>query len=152
MARYSEDQRAEALALLAANDGNQSKTQRQLEEQWDTVPSISTIRRWRKRESTPKNAEDEAVSKSSTQKKATLAERCEEIAWKMIEVMDDREKLKEARISQLTTGFGTLVDKMRLLREEATEINENRNTDEHRRALDQRLERLRDSGGGPERN
>jgi len=150
MARYSEGQKSEALALLTANDGNVSRTRNELD--WDTIPARSTLRRWRSRAENPQTASDEEVAKSSHQKKQSLADRLEEIAWKMVNVMDDEEKLKEARINQLTTGFGTLVDKMRLLREEATEINENRNADEHRRALDQRLKRLRARRDGPERN
>jgi transposase-like protein len=150
MARYSEDQKSEALAVLASNGGNVSATRRQLD--WSEVPAHKTIRRWERRADSPQHDEDRKVGESADQKKKTLADRLEESAWTMVGVMDDEDKLREARINQLTTGFGTLVDKMRLLREEATEINENRNADEHRRALDQRLERLRARGNGPERN
>jgi hypothetical protein len=152
MARYSDDQRAEALTVLAANDGNYAKTKRDLESQWDSAPCRATLRKWDKREDAPETPKDESVAEKSHQKKGELADRLEEIAWKMVGKIDDDQKLEDASVTQLTTGFGTIIDKMRLLREEATEINENRDSDEHRRALDQRLERLRASGDGPERN
>jgi transposase-like protein len=149
MPSYSDEQKGEALAALAANDGNVSKTRRQLS--WDTVPSHKTIRRWEEQASDPETSADEGVRKSADRKKEGLADRLEEIAWNISERIDSEQKLADATISQLTTAFGTVVDKMRLLREEATEINESRDGDKHKRELAKRLERLRHRQDGPER-
>ena len=149
MPRYSEEQKGEVLALLDANDGNLKKTRRDID--WDHVPSRSTIRRWDENAQQPKGEPDRAVAKSRHRKKGELADRLQEIAWNLARHIDSKEKIDSATVSQLTTAFGTVVDKMRLLREEATEINEQRDGDEHKRKLEQRLERLRSSQDGPER-
>ena len=149
MPRYSEEQKGEVLALLDANDGNLKKTRRDID--WDHVPSRSTIRRWDESAQRPKGEPDRAVAKSRHRKKGELADRLQDIAWNLARHIDSKEKIDSATVSQLTTAFGTVVDKMRLLREEATEINEQRDGDEHKRKLEQRLERLRSSQDGPER-
>lgn len=150
MPRYSEQQKVEALATLSANDGNVSATRRQLD--WERTPSHKTIKRWKERSEAPEHDVDEAVGTSAKEKKQSLADRLEEIAWTMVDRIDDETKLEQASLSMMTTAFGTVVDKMRLLREEATAINEERSGDDYSRKLKDRFESIRSGADVPERN
>jgi transposase-like protein len=101
---YSDDERAAALAALAANGGNLKRTAREL-----GVP-INTLRRWREGTAHP-----EAVA-NATPKKAALAELLEGHAYRLLELAMEPDRLADATMPQLMTAFGIAVDKMRLLR------------------------------------
>jgi len=99
VATYSDAERAQALAALAANDGNLKRTSRQL-----LIPP-RTLRRWR---------DDPGGGGEIAPQKKALADSLEALAWQLIEWMPDA--IPTANLTALATSFGILVDKMRLLR------------------------------------
>src|SRR5690606_19482232 len=122
---YTEAQRAEALAALQANGGNLSATSRQ------TGIPASTIRDWR---DTPDH-----LTELRDEKKRDLALAIEELAHRIVEVMPDR--VHDANFQHLAVALGIAVDKLRLLRGEATNIEEVRGSDA-KHELAERLARL----------
>src|SRR5690625_3701249 len=127
--RYTDADRASALAALDANEGNLSKTSRNL------GIAVSTLQRWIK---------DRAADLSDLrkEKKADLADKLEHVAHKLVDAMP--EKLSEATLQQVATSLGITIDKLRLLREESTAIEEVRTSDAKQRLVD-RLKKLHES-------
>ena len=107
---YSEDDRAVALAAYAVNENNLDRTAK-----FTGIPR-NTIRRWVDGEVI--NAPTVALA---TVKKGVMADECERLAWKLLGGMDDQQKIDDAALNTLSVSFGTLVDKMRLLRGESTQ-------------------------------
>src|ERR1700761_4526242 len=101
---YSDEKKAGALAVLAGLGGNVSKTSERL-----GIPRTTLIE-WR-----DGRVHEDVVGKSTAIKEG-MADACERIAMKILLSMDDDEALAGAFINQKSTAFGTLVDKMRLLR------------------------------------
>lgn len=119
--RYSDDDRANALAALAANGGNVSRTARQL-----GIP-VRTLAAWARGE------RHEEAAEMCQEKKGLLVDRLKEIAWRLAEAIDNPARLQRASLSQVATAFGIVTDKIRLLEGQATAINENRH--DHRFTL-----------------
>jgi len=119
--RYSDEERATALAALAANGGNVGGTSRQL-----GIPE-ATLRAWATGERHPE------ASQMCGDKKASLADQFEALAVKLLGVADEKAAALNARDAVVAAAVA--VDKMRLLRGEATEISETRDDrlDEFRR-------------------
>lgn len=123
--RFSDEERAAALAALAANGGNVAKTARQV-----GVPR-KTLSHWAKGTRHPEAA------KMGQLKKGNLADAFEDAAWKLIGVaLDKADKMggKDAMVAAAVA-----VDKMRLLRELPTEIVKKDGT------VTSRIERLTES-------
>lgn len=112
--RYSDDDRASALAALAANGGNLARTSAAL-----GIPE-ATLRQWATGKRHP-----EAVQMSD-QKKAPLADAIEGIARQIADSLPG--KLPDADLKDASIAFGVLIDKMRLLRGEPTSIDEQRDS------------------------
>lgn len=110
--QYTEDEKAEALAFLAANQsGGYKAAAKQTGIPW------TTIRDWERALEA-----DESLQEKTQQKKGDLADALEEKIWLMVGGLDER-KIADAPVNTLTTGIGTLLNTVRLLREQATEIN-----------------------------
>ena len=124
---YSDQFKAEALAALDANRGNLKRTAIELD-----IPQ-STLRDWREGVGTRA-----LTSSIRDQKRGDLADRLEEIAWKLVDGIEDGD-IEKASLVQKTTAFGILCDKMRLLRGEATSIHEDRKVEEIRGRLESKL-------------
>lgn len=105
---YSEDKKAETLALLAANGGKLRETAKQA-----GVP-YPTLQKWANVEAKPE------VAQKVTTKKASMADEAERVAKLLLGDMASTEKRKAAPLSSLAMAFGVTVDKMRLLRGEST--------------------------------
>lgn len=103
--RYTEAEKAEALAVLEANAGNITGTARVV-----GIPA-ATLRLWRGH-SAPAPAE------TCEEKKQDLATALEEIARKLIGAIP--EKIGEASLQQVSTSLGIAIDKMQLLRGQPT--------------------------------
>ncbi len=110
---YSEEDKATALAVLAANNGDLRKTARDL-----GIPK-STLERWIYIQNT-------VVSAIADTKKKELSTELEELAYKIVGVMPD--KLASANLQQLATSLGITIDKMQLLQGRPTERSETRAT------------------------
>jgi transposase-like protein len=108
--RYTDEQRGNALAALAANGGYLRRTARQLK-----LPT-ETLRHWARQERHPEATED------GTLKKGQLADAFEAIAWKVLELLPG--KLAQANAVQLATVAGVCIDKMHLLRGQPTQISQ----------------------------
>jgi len=108
--RYSDDDRATALAALAANGGAVLATSLQL-----GIP-VGTLERWANGSRHPE------ARQMAVKKKASLADQCEKVAWQLLKLVP--KKAAEAPLNHVAVAFGIAVDKMRLLREQPTEITE----------------------------
>lgn len=104
MTKYSDNDRATALAALDANGGNVKATARQ------TGIPIGTIRHWR--------ATEAGGAELRTQKKVDLASELEAIALRLVAALPD--KIGDASLQQVATSLGIAVDKMQLLRGQPT--------------------------------
>lgn len=109
--RYSDDDRANALAALAANGGNVNKTAKEI-----GVPP-KTIENWAKGDRHP-----EAANLGEL-KKLPMADALELVAWKLLGRID--ELSDKGPLNQTSVSFGIAIDKMRLLRNQPTSINQN---------------------------
>jgi transposase-like protein len=114
--RYSDQKRAEALAALAANGGPQTRgaiprTARQL-----GLP-IKTLAEWART-----NKHPDILARASALAQP-LADRLEALAHRITGVLEDEAKLLSAPVSALATALAIAVDKMRLLREQATSLS-----------------------------
>jgi transposase-like protein len=107
--QYTEADKAEILALLDTHGGNLSATSR------DTGIAISTIQSWR--DGVGVNA---SVTNARNGIKESLDSLCERVAYKMLGIALD--KADSMGGYQAMVSAGIAVDKMRLLREQATVI------------------------------
>lgn len=107
---YSDSEKAETLVALDLNGGNLSKTQR------DTGVPINTIKDWRDGKVT------DDVTKLRTGKKIELSQVFEDLAYKLTGALNEDTVAKMSG-QQLMTSAGIAVDKMRLLRDQATTIS-----------------------------
>src|SRR5262245_39693868 len=105
---YSNDDRAMALAALDANSGNLARTARET-----GVPRM-TLREW------ARGRVGAGVTTARQEKRSSLADELEAIAWRLIESAPA--KINSANLSQTMTALGIAIDKMRLLRSQATVI------------------------------
>jgi hypothetical protein len=105
---YSEDEKAEILAVLDANEGNRKRTARQLK-----VPR-TTIITW---ENKPMS---ENLDSLRHQKKRELADKIDEVVWQIVTAMP--EKIEKAGLKDSAIAMGTGIDKSNLLRGDPTSI------------------------------
>lgn len=125
---YTDAERAEALAALASNGGNISRTAAQLK-----IPRM-TLSTWAGKGD---DVSDElAALKERAQ--GNLASALEGVAWRLVGVMP--EKLEAASLRDVATALGITVDKIQLLRGEPTAITEEVST--ARDTLDFKLSQL----------
>ena len=124
---YSDNFKAESLAALQANGGNILRTSREM-----NVPE-STLRSWKNGSGTRAMAAD-----LRDQKRTELADRLMDIAWNIVNSINDGD-INKANLVQKSTAFGILLDKMRLLSNEATQINEVRTADGVRERIREKL-------------
>ena len=134
--KYSDEERAAALAAFAANQGNLSQTASQCE-----IPR-NTIRRWLEAQQESQASADtvQPAFKPATEKKdpaeaplpprrlgfvelvpqaaASLADKLEKIAHKLADILPD--KIERASLQQCAVSLGIAIEKMRLLREQST--------------------------------
>ena len=119
---YSDEQKASALAALAANGGNAKLTAAQI-----GVPR-TTLLKW---------ASGEGVHASVTdighEKKQGLADRLEGLAHRLVDAIPG--KIAEADLKQLSVSLGIALDKMRLLREQPTSIEGHDLSDDEKLAM-----------------
>jgi len=109
---YSDDDKAQALAFLAANRGNYKATSRQTGIPWQT------IQHWDKGDGMT-----DVPAEVESEKKGSLADALEEKVWLIVGLGFNEQKIKDAYLSNVTTSLGTLIDKVRLLREQPTQIH-----------------------------
>lgn len=109
--RYSDQDKATALASLAANGGNVNQTARDL-----GLPE-PTLRSWARGRGVGVEIVD-----LQAHKKVDLADRLESIAHKLAGAIPG--KIDEGSLQQTATSLAILIDKMQLLRGRPTAINE----------------------------
>lgn len=124
--RYTDDERATALAALTANGGNVSKTSKQL-----GIPEM-TLRQWSDGSRHPE------ATQMSEDKKEPLSDACERIARQLADAMP--KKIGKAGLQQTATSFAIMVDKMQLLRGKATSIQKHDLSELSDEELQQRFE------------
>jgi transposase-like protein len=106
--RYSDEGRAAALAALAANAGNVARTAKQL-----GIPA-RTLESWAKGERHPEAAQ------MCDEKKGPMADALQQAARKIVDSLAG--KIERASLKDAAIAFGVLIDKMRLLRDQPTDI------------------------------
>src|SRR5262249_16637663 len=106
--RYTDEERAAALAALHANAGNLQRTAHQV-----GVPE-TTLRHWATGDRHPEAAQ------MGDQKRGPMADAFDAIAWKLLDALPD--KIGTASLAQAATALGIAVDKGRLLRGLPTDI------------------------------
>jgi hypothetical protein len=109
--QYSDSQKAEYLAALDLNGGNVNGTAKQL-----GIPS-KTLENW----SLGKNQHPD-VANMGGEKKEQLVDRMDKIVHQLLDVIPD--KIPEANLTQLSTAYGIMYDKIRLERGQPTSITE----------------------------
>ncbi len=107
--RYSDEERAAALAALAGNGGNLGRTAREL-----GIPA-GTLRRW-----ADGTAHPEARANAQP-KKEELAQELRAVAWKLVKSMPG--KIKKAGLKDTAISFGIAVEKAQLLEGKPTSIS-----------------------------
>ena len=127
--KYSDDDRASALAALDANGGNMLRTSKEL-----GVPR-ATLQEWEQ------GRVSSAVPEARVQKRVDLASRLEEIAHSLVDAIPG--KVGDADLGKIATTLGISIDKMRLLREQPTSINAALSDDERAERVAALLERAR---------
>lgn len=107
--RYSDEQRASALAALKANNGNVNKTAREI-----GIPE-PTLRTWSLREDAypvPHELQE--------QKNGELTVELKTLAHALLRSALDKSDDKNANIQQVVTSLGIVIDKLNLLEGGAT--------------------------------
>jgi transposase-like protein len=122
--RYTDEERATALAALVADGGNVKLTAAKL-----GIPRM-TLASWANGDRHPE------ATQMCHEKKGELADAFEGIAWRLLDAMPA--KIAEAPLQAVATAAGICVDKMLLLRGEPTVIADNM-TDEERDAQIRKL-------------
>lgn len=110
--RYSDDDRAGALAALDANAGDLSRTARQLR-----IPR-GTLQQWARRRGVPAE-----VRQLAQEKKPALAERLEALASDLLDALPA--KVGSASLAATATTMAIAIDKAQLLRGKPTAITDN---------------------------
>src|SRR5262245_48805488 len=108
--RYTDDERAAALAALAANNGNLLKTARDL-----GIPK-STLQQWAQGTTHPEAAVN------AEQKKGPMAERFDAFVHRVLGLTTD-DDIRKASLKDRFTAAGIAVDKANLLRGKPTAIS-----------------------------
>lgn len=102
--RYSDDERAAALAALAANGGNVQGTAKQLD-----LPE-RTLNHWANGRVNP------TVAKNGEERKKDLAAAIEDLAHKLVGHCSKDGTISKASLVQAATALGIAVDKLQALR------------------------------------
>lgn len=131
--RYESDEQAAALAVLAVNGGNVSKTAREL-----GIPRM-TLRDWAAARKLWPSVDAERVEDA----KRDLAEALERVAWQLLDAIPG--KIEAASLAQVATGMGIAIDKARLIRGEPTVVSED--VTAARDALNRKLALLAERNG-----
>jgi hypothetical protein len=105
---YSDRKKAETLAILDSNGGNLLRTSK------ETGVPLATLHGW-------KSNPSEDVSELRNKNGIALADECEEIAWIYGSHLKDPDVIAKAPAQAASTVMGTMIDKMRLLREQSTQ-------------------------------
>lgn len=122
--KYTDNQRAAALAALTANGGNLKRTSDELH-----IPR-GTLRGW---------AQSPQLAELRQENELSLTDELERVAYALVRAIPD--KIHEASLNHISVSLGIAIDKLRLLRGEATEVTEVRGSDA-KRELAERLARL----------
>lgn len=109
---YTDDDRAAALAALEANNGNVARTSR------ETGVGRATLNRWASETGHRKEAADARLPEA----RASIADRLEAFIHQALDVAPD--KLADADMNALFRAIGISADKIQLLRNRPTSIDE----------------------------
>lgn len=118
---YTDAFKASVLAMLAMNEGNVKRTVRDVAELYGEDVPVSTVRAWSKGRGT-KSVSDGSVSL----KKGEIEMGFSRALGMIFEHGLDERKIKATSFKDLMTAAGIAVDKILVLRGEATEISEQR--------------------------
>ena len=129
---YSDEFKAEAVALAEAL-GDISRAAEELDMPYSTL--YGWVRKGVGNTGVPSDLQDE--------KRQAISDRLESLIHKILDIAPD--KADEADFKALLTALGIAVDKVQLLRGEATEITENRNIEHVRADIQRKLHRVADA-------
>jgi len=129
---YSDEFKAEAVALAEAL-GDISRAAEELDMPYSTL--YGWVRKGVGNTGVPSDLQDE--------KRQAISDRLEGLIHKILDIAPD--KADDADFKALLTALGIAVDKVQLLRGEATEIRENRNIEHVRADIQRKLHRVADA-------
>ena len=120
---YSEHDRAAALAALETNEGNLTRTAKQL------GMSTSTLRRWRDHQADPTitGPLKKATEAALPQARAKIADRLRDFIHEALDIAPG--KLDEANLQHIFTAIGISVDKSQLLDGKPTGIEKHEHSE-----------------------
>jgi transposase-like protein len=151
--KYTDEEKAACLAALAASGGNLSQAARS-----SGVPR-NTLRRWLEEQQAAPPAPSVATPKKEPSDTpptlaalvpvvaGKLADKLEAIAHRIADVMPG--KIEASSLPQLAVSLGITIEKMRLLREQATSIGKDLTDDERTERLRELAERVRSRAPAP---
>ncbi|MCG3159722.1 MAG: hypothetical protein JMDDDDMK_00737 [Acidobacteria bacterium] len=120
--RYSEGEKAVALEALNLAGGNVARAAR------ETGIYVNTLREWAHGRNVSPSIYVDYVAK----KKGAVSARLSALQDRLVEALFDEEKIEAARYGELSTAFGIVTDKLRLMDERPTAITEARDDSEIR--------------------
>lgn len=109
--QYSEEEKALALSMLKASQGNLHEAGRLT----DIPPA--TIRRW-----SLGDGYHPSVQMTLEERQKLIADRLETVIHRLLDIVPDKEN--EATLQQTMTSVAIAIDKMRLMREQPTQITQ----------------------------
>lgn len=140
--RYSDEEKANALTHLDANNGNVELTAHEM-----GIPR-GTLQYWERGEVHPE------VIKIKLEERLPLADRLEQLAHMLADALPD--KIENANLQQAATSMAIAIDKMRLLRGEPTSIAQRQSSDEQLfnqlQRMDQCIKQLKSVDGANSEN
>ncbi len=136
---YTDDEKSDALAALAANSGNVERTAKQLK-----IPE-ATLRFWAKLQS---QGDNPVVTELCEEKKPILADSLEGLAFTLAGDLADPAKRASAKFNEVAVAFGIVVDKMQVLRGQPTAITGSLSDAERAARLRALVEQFRCETGG----
>lgn len=134
--RYTDQEKSDALAALAANGGNVQQTANQL-----NIP-YSTLEHWANGERI-----HPAVVQMGEEKKLPLADRLHDLAHTVTDKLPA--KIGKASFQQACVGLGIIIDKMHRLRGEPTDLAKELTPDEFVKRMREILGAAGETAAGP---
>lgn len=110
--RYTEEEKATALEALNLAGGNVARAAR------ESGIVESTLREWAQ----GRNVSPDVYADYVAKKKGAVSARLSALQERLIEALFDKKKIEAARYGEISTAFGIVTDKLRLIDERPTEI------------------------------
>lgn len=113
--RYTDEERASLIVMLQSEGYPTKLGALRKIAKYSGVPE-RTLQRWWKGDNNP------PPDKLVAQKKGSMIDALESVAWKLVGSLDDDDAIADAPLQQRATAYGIVMDKLRLLQGLPTDI------------------------------